>query len=221
MDSAALSWLCEQIPQTTVRHLRYLHAKAYVADNHTAIVTSANLTSGGLWRNYELGVSITDSQEVRELSDDLREYGEFGVLVPMDALVELDALARRARRYKEASDDTGDSISEYDKAIDEISERLAELRTNTEEFAVNPKASTNAKFADAVRYILKRNGPLPTAKINLLVQELMPEWCDDNVDRVIRGVSFGRKWKHQVRNAQVQLRREGVIVREGKVWRLV
>ena len=101
------------------------------------------------------------------------------------------------------------------------SDRLAELRTDTEEFIVNPRASTTAKFADAVKYILKRNGPLPTAQINPLIQELMPEWCDDGVDRVIKGVSFGRKWKHQVRNAQVQLRRDGVVVREGKVWKLV
>lgn len=223
VDSAALSWLCEEVPQTTVRHLRHLHAKAYVADSHTAIVTSANLTQGGLWRNYELGVAITEPQEVADISSDLQEYGQFGVLVPAEALTELDDLAHEAREYKKVSDKShaGDAKREYDKALDNISKRLTELRTETEEFTINPQASTTAKFSDAVRYILKRNGPLPTNEINPLVQELMPEWCDDNVERVIKGVSFGKRWKHQVRSAQVQLRRDGAIVREGNRWRLV
>lgn len=223
VDSAALSWLCQQVPKTTVRHLRYLHAKAYIADNHTAIVTSANLTNGGLYRNYELGVKITDPQEVADISSDLQEYGEFGVLVPADALSELDGMAQEAQGHKEnlsGAAKTGGN-SEYNEALDRISERLAELRTDTEEFAIDPTASITAKFADAVKYVLKRNGPLPTAEIHPLIQELMPEWCDDNVERIIKGASFGRKWKHQVRNAQVQLRREGVIVLEEGRWRLV
>ena len=223
VDSAALSWLCQQVPETTVRHLRYLHAKAYIADNHTAIVTSANLTRGGLWRNYELGVVVTDPQEVVDISNDLQEYGDFGVLVPAEALSELDYMARQARKHKEGSDGVSRhrGNSEYNEALDKISERLAELRTDTEEFAIDPAASITAKFADAVKYVLKRNGPLPTTEIHPLVQELMPEWCDDDVERIIKGASFGRKWKHQVRNAQVQLRRDGTIVLEKGRWRLV
>ena len=132
-------------------------------------------------------------------------------------------MARRAQKHKESSNGASghESNSEYTEALDKISERLAELRTDTEEFAIDPTASITAKFADAVKYILKRNGPLPTTEIHPLVQELMPEWCDDDVERIIKGTSFGRKWKHQVRNAQVQLRREGVVVLEEGRWRLV
>lgn len=223
VDSAALFWLCQQVPGTTVRHLRYLHAKAYIADNHTAIVTSANLTNGGLYRNYEIGVKITDPEEVADISNDLHEYGEFGVLVPADALFELDEMAREAQRHKQVSSDATRrrDESKYDESLKNISERLAELRTETEEFAIDPTASITAKFADAVKYVLKRNGPLPTTEIHPLVQELMPEWCDDDVERIIKGASFGRKWKHQVRNAQVQLRRDGTIVLEKGRWTLV
>jgi len=223
VDSAALFWLCQQVPDTTVRHLRYLHAKAYIADNHTAIVTSANLTNGGLYRNYEIGVKITDPQEIADISNDLQEYGEFGVLVSADALSELDGMAREAQRHKQDSSDATrhQDDSKYNESLKNISERLAELRTDTEEFAIDPTASITAKFADAVKYVLKRNGPLPTTEIHPLVQELMPEWCDDNVERIIKGASFGRKWKHQVRNAQVQLRRDGAIVLQEGRWRLV
>lgn len=223
VDSAALSWLCKCVPQTTVRHLRHLHAKTYVADNHTAIVTSANLTLGGLHHNYELGIITTDPQEVSEISYNLQEYARFGVLVSEDALAELDDMARLAGQYKEALDANSpiDQKQKYDSVLDDINKRLAELRTETEDFISNPTASTTALFADAVKYILHRNGALPTREIHPLVQDLIPEWCDDNVDRVINGVSFGRKWKHHVRNAQSQLQRNGIIVLEGDRWRLI
>ena len=78
-DAAALAWLCDRAPGTTVRHLGNLHAKAYIADGHTAIVSSANLTDGGLRRNLELGVAITDPATVREIAGDLRAYGSLGL----------------------------------------------------------------------------------------------------------------------------------------------
>lgn len=223
VDSDALSWMCERVPGATVRHLRNLHAKAYVADTHTAIITSANLTRGGLSYNYELGFAVTDPQEVAGISNDLREYAGFGVLVPADALAELDDMARRARECKEISDASlsDDAKSDYDIALNNISERLVELRTSAEEFKVDPEASINAKFAAAVVYVLRHNGPMQTTIINEHVQKLMPELCDDNVDRVINGVSFGKKWKHQVRISQLHLRLSGVIIREGKIWRLL
>ena len=98
--------------------------------------------------------------------------------------------------------------AEIDAILDDMDERLKLLRTI-------PGESTTAIFGRAVRYILRQHGPLSTRDINPLVQGLFPDMCDDGVHRVINGVSFGRRWKHQVRNAQVQLRRDSVIVRDG------
>ena len=39
-------------------------------------------------------------------------------------------------------------------------------------------------------------------------------------DRVIGGVSFGKKWKHHVRNAQQRLQQKGAIRLVGGVWRV-
>ena len=225
LDIRALAWLCEQIPGTTVRHLRYLHAKAYVADEHTAIVTSANLTNGGLFRNHELGVAITDPVAVQDIASDLREYGALGVLVPSDALAELDDMAQQAKTSKVTVDMAAPAgvKAEHDAIRDTMNERLVELRTAGEEFTTNPKASITAQFCDTVKYVLRQHGPMSTRDMNPLIQNLMPELCDDEVDRIINGVTFGRKWKHQVRNAQVQLRREGTIVQDGgrnSPWRL-
>ena len=225
LDIGALAWLCEQVPGATVRHLRYLHAKAYVADGHTAIVTSANLTNGGLHGNHELGVAITDPDGVRDIAEDLREYGNLGVLVPADVLSELDAKTQQAQESKAtvARSVSDNAVAAHNAIRTDMNERLVQLRTSGEAFGTNPKASITAQFCDAIRYVLRQNGPMSTREMNPLIQNLLPELCDDEVDRIINGVTFGRKWKHQVRNAQVQLRRDGTIVQEGgrnSAWRL-
>ena len=46
LDSKAIAQFCREIPTTTIRHLPGLHTKAYVADEHTAIITSGNFTNG-------------------------------------------------------------------------------------------------------------------------------------------------------------------------------
>ena len=53
-----------------VRNHPKLHAKTYIFDAHKAIVTSANLTLGGLENNYECGVLIEDESIVSSLKAD-------------------------------------------------------------------------------------------------------------------------------------------------------
>jgi hypothetical protein len=84
---------------------------------------------------------------------------------------------------------------------------------------VGDRAPT-AVFAEAVRYVLTRDGPLPTVEIHKGIQALHPELCDDKVDRVIAGKRFGKRWKHLVRSAQQHLRRSGAVERAQGVWRL-
>ncbi len=211
-----------RVPGTSVRHLLHLHAKAYVADEHTAIVTSANLTNNGLVGNFELGVKITHAEAVDEIANDLTEYGAMGVAVSNDQLAELDVLAQAAQRIKARTDKANrlDAASQYDDALDDINEKLIGLRVAAPEFGIDPKGSMTRQFADAVGYVLRKHGPLPTSEINSLVRNLKPELCDDEVDRVINGQSFGKRWKHDIRNAQQQLKRQGLIVLENRKWRL-
>ena len=226
LDIGALVWLCARVPGTTVRHLGNLHAKAYVADGHTAIVTSANLTNGGLCRNKELGVAITDPDRVQDIAEDLREYGNLGVLVPADALSELDAMTQQARASKATVDRSVSDIAvaAHNAIRNDMSERLVELRTSGEAFVTNPGASINAQFCDAVRYVLRQNGPMSTRDMNPLIQNLLPELCNDAIEHItIDGKRFGLKWKHRARNARLQLRRDGTIVQDGGInspWRL-
>jgi phosphatidylserine/phosphatidylglycerophosphate/cardiolipin synthase-like enzyme len=64
---ALKSFIQKQVP---VRNLPGLHAKTYIFDTDRAIITSANLTLGGLQNNYECGVLIDDSDIVGKLKSD-------------------------------------------------------------------------------------------------------------------------------------------------------
>jgi len=68
-DVAALKkFVNNNIP---VRNCPNLHAKIYIFGNSDAIVTSANLTMGGLKNNYECGLLINDATVITKLK---REY---------------------------------------------------------------------------------------------------------------------------------------------------
>jgi phosphatidylserine/phosphatidylglycerophosphate/cardiolipin synthase-like enzyme len=56
--------------QDSLFNYQNLHAKIYLFDQKSAIVTSANLTSGGLVNNYEYGVKIDSSSTMKEVVGD-------------------------------------------------------------------------------------------------------------------------------------------------------
>jgi HKD family nuclease len=49
--------------------IKELHSKVYLFDKRAAIVTSANLTNGGLVSNYECGIFLTDEAVIQSLHD--------------------------------------------------------------------------------------------------------------------------------------------------------
>ena len=53
-----------------VRNYSRLHAKTYIFDTDKALITSGNLTLGGLQNNYECGVLICDNVTVAKLKTD-------------------------------------------------------------------------------------------------------------------------------------------------------
>jgi phosphatidylserine/phosphatidylglycerophosphate/cardiolipin synthase-like enzyme len=57
-----------------------LHAKAAIADDHTALVTSANLTGHGIAKNMELGLLVKGGPIPRRLSQHFRELMAADVL---------------------------------------------------------------------------------------------------------------------------------------------
>jgi hypothetical protein len=67
-DLIALKYFIER--NVEVRNFPALHAKTYIFDSERAVVTSANLTLGGLESNYECGVLIQDRDTVSRLKSD-------------------------------------------------------------------------------------------------------------------------------------------------------
>jgi hypothetical protein len=67
-DITALKSFIEN--HVNIRNYPKLHAKTYIFDSEKAIITSGNLTLGGLQNNYECGVLINDVGIVGKLKSD-------------------------------------------------------------------------------------------------------------------------------------------------------
>ena len=55
---SALILLSGQSAASEIISLPNLHAKVFIAGQHRAIITSANLTQSGIDKNYEYGIEI-------------------------------------------------------------------------------------------------------------------------------------------------------------------
>ena len=72
VGASSLDTLCTLSKDgVSIRSLHGLHAKIYVFDHSVALVTSANATRAGMWRNFECGLGITDSVTVNTLAKSL------------------------------------------------------------------------------------------------------------------------------------------------------
>jgi len=81
--------------------------------------------------------------------------------------------------------------------------------------------TVGAILSETIVRLLEQHGSLTTAELHGLIQPLHPDICDDAIDLVIDGERFGRKWKHQVRNAQQSLKRAGRVAYHDSRWHLV
>lgn len=213
-NPAALVILLDAIPHTRITNLQVLHAKVYVADGSEAIVTSGNLTEKSMFTNYEYGVRITDTALVHHIREDLLQCEQLGSLILRP---ELECMAQAANGLRELRRRIE---REARKPLrDEFRRRMAEAEITLMEIRATGK-STNSIFADTILYLLRKYGPMPTTRLHPLIQQFHPDLCDDSIDRVIKGVHFGKKWKHYVRNAQQYLKRQGRIAFDGRCWYL-
>jgi phosphatidylserine/phosphatidylglycerophosphate/cardiolipin synthase-like enzyme len=88
-------------------HLPALHAKVFITDYRLAIITSGNLTHGGLKGNYEYGVALRRPELVKEVRRDFEGYARLGAPLTIDEITdfaseleelrtEFQAIGRRA-----------------------------------------------------------------------------------------------------------------------------
>lgn len=216
LEPVALTHLMDAVPQSRVIHLPRLHAKVYVADSHAAIITSGNLTASGIESNYEYGVCIQVPKYVEQARRDVETYAQLGAVVSREELQNFAAAAEHVRELQErAQRETKAALKRALKqALARSEQPILQARARAE--------SENHTFAQTILYLLQREGALSTAQMHPFIQSIHPDLCSDEVDRVINGINFGRRWKHMVRNAQLFLRRRGDITYDAqtKLWKL-
>lgn len=85
-----------------VRNCQRLHAKVYLFDAQCAVVTSGNLTGGGLRANYEYGVLLREPELVETVARDFRRLwdNEATGVIDTGVLAEIDELVHRAPRVR-------------------------------------------------------------------------------------------------------------------------
>ena len=212
-DVTAIADVVRDFPTATVRFLPSLHAKIYVADETCAIVTSANMTDSGLYRNFEYGMLFDDPQTVRAIRLDVLQYASLGSPVDRAQLDGFAAAVAELRVMRQAAERSLRSRlrREFDRRLRQVDDALLRARA--------AGRSAHAIYADTILHLL-RQGPMSTVEINRAIKRIHPDLCDDTIDRVIDGQHFGKKWKHAVRTAQAFLRRKGDIQREGRKWQL-
>jgi hypothetical protein len=182
-----------------------LHAKAYIANTEKAIITSGNLTYSGLRQNYEYGVLIEAADLVHEAYSDIIDYANLGAKIGATELIKYCSAvddAKAAFRRQQTSI-TQTAKLHFEQALQAANDELIRFQ-----LAEGPIHSV---FEKTIFYLLKKHGELSTEELHPLVKEIHPDLCDDTVDRVIDGRSFGKKWKHAVRTAQQHLRKKGII----------
>jgi len=207
-----LRFLVSAFPHSELFHLPKLHAKVYITDEHSAIVTSANLTGGGLNRNYEYGLKVLHIHTVQAIARDIVAYSELGARVGMRHLANYcDIVDRLRATYGKQQRTIRQSLKrEFEKSVLSAEDELIRLRLAA--------GAMHTVFAKTILYLLRRHGPLPTVQLHPKIQAIHPDLCDDTIDRVIDGKNFGKKWKHAVRTAQQQLKKTGKISRTGDLW---
>ena len=204
-EPAAFSNLANCGCSLVIRHLPSLHAKVYIADTLGAIVTSGNLTTSGLDRNYEYGVLVEESASVETIRRDISAYSELGAFISPAALSEYCHTAKKVRDafLQQQRNIAADAKRDFERLLYDAENQLIALRLSG--------ASRTRVFEKTVEYILSKDGALTTPQIHSRVQAIHPDLCDDRTDRVINGRHFGKEWKHSVRTAQAHMKEAGRI----------
>jgi len=213
-DPAALRVLVAAAPSVCLAHLPRLHAKVYVRDRRCAIVTSGNLTFNGLQRNVEYGVQLNDPVYATRIAADLA--GLHGIASPI-GLTDLEYLCEstsRLQRIRKTMQHAAGRVSrDFEVVAREVRDQLAQLRLR--------EGPMHTVFAATVEFLLRQHGPLTTKELHERTAAIHPDLCDDDIDRVIHGKSFGKKWKHALRSAQQHLKKQGRIQLVNGRWRVV
>lgn len=211
----ALLYLFKKCENVRITYLPKIHAKVYIANRSSAIVASANFTHGGTKANFEYGVRVKERTAVRKIRRDIDAYRKLGADLTKH---ELHTFNIQVREIKSQIKNEQREIHNIIKSNSVEQQRMIENNLIRARVKNN---NVNAIFSETLLYLLSRR-PATTIELNALVKNIHPDLCDDSVDRVIDNVTYGKLWKHGVRNAQQTLKRARRIAydKDAKQWRI-
>ncbi|MDR0927565.1 MAG: phospholipase D-like domain-containing protein [Ignavibacteria bacterium] len=211
----AFATFFQNINLVQIFHLPRLHAKVYVRDNKEAIVTSGNLTAGGLYNNFEYGVYTDDNQLVSFIKNDLTDYGNLGALINSNDIQKYCTLSDKVKEiYRKKEKIFSKKLEiQFNEAILEANDELIKIKL--------AGGKIHPVFEKTIYYLLQKNGALKQEIINNLIQEIHPDLCDDNVDRIINDIHFGKKWKHAARTSLQTMKKKGIVELIDGKWQLI
>lgn len=215
-EPQALLGLHDHFADVSMSSLGRLHAKVYLVDQKAAVITSANLTVGGIVGNFEYGVLINDTAVIAAIRSDMLRYFSLGNILNKPLL---EKVYNTARELIETRTRANQAVKATPLAA-LLSEKTERLETELLKNRVRGGKTVNGIFCDTIIYVLQKEGPLSTAQLHSFIQTVHPDICDDSIDRVINGQNFGKKWKHLVRDAQQHLKKKGLIKLSGDKWHL-
>ena len=105
-DPKSFKLLFKSINAIQIFHLPRLHAKVYISDDKTAIITSGNLTAGGIYNNFEYGILFNEIKTVSIIKNDLINYGNLGASINLNEIenyCEISDEIKELYRQKEKS----------------------------------------------------------------------------------------------------------------------
>jgi HKD family nuclease len=136
-----------------IKGITGLHSKAYLFDERSAIITSANFTTGGFFNNYELGILTNDTNKIQ----DIKQYIEFlwsvsNGQLSMEQISEWKQLLAKSKSEKPIEDLPDYGASPVKKVIGEKSYFVKfygtrEHRADLDETVKNQVEGTHCHFA--------------------------------------------------------------------------
>jgi HKD family nuclease len=201
---AALLKICASFSNTTISSLERLHAKVYIVDDSFAVITSANLTNGGLRSNFEYGAAIDDTETIKTIKRDILDYASLGHIFDREFLVKIHEESKKIEKIQLKKDtQRNDSDLKLLLAGQKKLDTIFALRYEDTE-------TRHSIFTKTVLFLLEKHKQLTTHELYAFVQEIHPEMCDDNST-----YHNEKRWKIEIRQALFFWRRKGMVAGQG------
>jgi len=207
-DLIALKYFIEG--RIEVRNFPALHAKTYIFDSERAVITSANLTLGGLQSNYECGVLIQDRDTVTRLKCDfLQIFADEEKVSKVTAeiiSISEDIIAKVPKekriKFEKSEKDLFPVVSYepeddlYDGGVRTIANTLSGWRLDT--FNILSKIPTNIfKLEQVYAYQQHLRGLHPENRyIKAKIRQQLQELRDLGLIEFLGGAVYRKLWKN-------------------------